>query len=296
VYASPPRVAFSPDMRSPSDSSEFRRLGRAVEAWLRFQADGASDPTTFLAANSELRDLLAPMVAQEEDAPAAEPLLDGRFLAGFRLVREIGRGGMGVVYEAEELALGRRVALKVLPAQFGITPRHVERFRREAAAGGSAASSRHRSGLPGGRGRRHALLRDGAGRRPERRPRARGPARAVWRRPRGPARRGLRRPARLILRDRRRDRRAGRGRDRRRARGRDPASRPQAPQPPARSGRQGARRRLRPRQGTRAQGRVAHRRPGRHAALHESGAGRSAARRSTSAPMCTRSASCSTSC
>ena len=41
----------------------------------------------------------------------------GQSLGDFRLVRTIGRGGMGVVYEAEQLSLGRRVAVKVLTAQ-----------------------------------------------------------------------------------------------------------------------------------------------------------------------------------
>jgi len=55
-------------------------------------------------------------------------------LGDFRIIRPIGRGGMGVVYEAEQESLGRRVALKVLPASYSSSPRALERFRREAQA------------------------------------------------------------------------------------------------------------------------------------------------------------------
>jgi len=53
-------------------------------------------------------------------------------LGDFRIVREVGRGGMGVVYEAEQISLRRRVALKVL--RFGAVADEVamQRFQREA--------------------------------------------------------------------------------------------------------------------------------------------------------------------
>src|SRR6266851_246060 len=50
-------------------------------------------------------------------------------LGDFRLIREIGRGGMGVVYEAEQISLGRRVALKILPFAAALDSRHLQRFK-----------------------------------------------------------------------------------------------------------------------------------------------------------------------
>lgn len=55
-------------------------------------------------------------------------------LADFRIIRVLGRGGMGVVYEAEQESLGRRVAIKVLADSYAMSAQAVRRFRREAQA------------------------------------------------------------------------------------------------------------------------------------------------------------------
>ena len=66
-------------------------------------------------------------------------------LGDFRIMREIGRGGMGVVYEAMQLSLGRRVALKVLPFAAALDPKQLQRFKNEAQA---AAQLHHTNIVP----------------------------------------------------------------------------------------------------------------------------------------------------
>ncbi len=63
-----------------------------------------------------------------------QPTLAGTPLGDFQLKREIGRGGMGIVYEGYQLSLGRRVAIKILPFTATLEPRQLQRFKNEAQA------------------------------------------------------------------------------------------------------------------------------------------------------------------
>jgi WD40 repeat protein/serine/threonine protein kinase len=67
-------------------------------------------------------------------APEAAPIAPEAPLGDYRIVREIGRGGMGVVYEAVQLSLGRPVALKVLPLAAALDAKQLQRFKNEAQA------------------------------------------------------------------------------------------------------------------------------------------------------------------
>src|SRR3954468_20710045 len=100
----------------------------------------------------EIRELFPALVEVErvdEDRPerpaeaVAPPPL--RQVGDYRVLREVGRGGMGVVYEAEQVSLGRRVALKVLPRQVSQDLKTLARFRREAR---SAAQLHHTNIVP----------------------------------------------------------------------------------------------------------------------------------------------------
>jgi serine/threonine protein kinase len=99
-----------------------------------------------------LRDVLPALQAvQKDDLSDANDakrwksaVIEG-VLGDYRIVREIGRGGMGVVYEAQQISLQRRVALKVLPFAAALDAKRLERFKNEAQA---AARLHHSNIVP----------------------------------------------------------------------------------------------------------------------------------------------------
>ncbi len=96
-------------------------------------------------APDDLRTLLQSVAMLEgmKERGSESPLI--RQLDDYKILREIGRGGMGIVFEAIHESLGRRVAIKVLSSGLLGDPKHLARFRREARA---AAKLRHSNIVP----------------------------------------------------------------------------------------------------------------------------------------------------
>lgn len=149
-----------PDATQASPSSEDPRLLSAVEEYLAaVQSGRRPNRQEFLSRYPEIAEDLSACIEGLAfvNAGAAHAAADAgvetgdhvgacaKPLGDFRLLREIGRGGMGVVYEAIQLSLGRRVAVKVLPLASALDPRHLQRFRNEAHA---AAQLHHNNIVP----------------------------------------------------------------------------------------------------------------------------------------------------
>ena len=125
--------------REPISSEHEQQLERIVHEYMNEVAAGKQpDQAVLLRAHPDLAESLRGVfrtlqfLENAGKTRDASLLHDGDRLGEFRIVREIGRGGMGVVYEAVQTSLERRVALKVLPTANLLIENALERFRREA--------------------------------------------------------------------------------------------------------------------------------------------------------------------
>jgi serine/threonine protein kinase/tetratricopeptide (TPR) repeat protein len=145
------------------DSSVESLVGRVADEFLRRQRDGERpDVEEYIAHYPQAAELLRTVLASlrlldcsrggADVPPTAGPAptavaaeeVEGT-LGDFRIRREVGRGGMGVVYEAVQISLGRPVALKVLPFAAALDARQLQRFKNEAQA---AACLHHTNIVP----------------------------------------------------------------------------------------------------------------------------------------------------
>ena len=137
------------------DTTELDSVEVLVEAYSAKLREGSA-PTIndFVSRHpnhaDELRDILSAAVAMEEvrHRRRSNRLRQTKmpdYIGDFRIIREIGRGGMGIVYEAFEKTLKRRVALKILPSYSLLDTNRLQRFEREAQA---AAKLHHTNIVP----------------------------------------------------------------------------------------------------------------------------------------------------
>jgi hypothetical protein len=141
-------------------ATEFEdpRVVAALEEYLAaLEAGQRPHRQAFLARHADVAEALAECLdgvevlhqaASAPQQPVAEVAGEwqpGTALGDFRILREVGRGGMGVVYEAEQVSLGRRIALKILPFALTLDPRQLQRFKNEARA---AAHLHHTNIVP----------------------------------------------------------------------------------------------------------------------------------------------------
>ena len=113
----------------------MQELERAIEVHQQWLAAGRPGTVAeLLAQHPALAELLQAMLADRDEVERAVVAADTgqQILGDFRLLDELGRGGMGVVYRARQRSLDREVAVKVLPGHITLDVDAVARFRREA--------------------------------------------------------------------------------------------------------------------------------------------------------------------
>lgn len=143
-----PHLAGTDDDQESGDSFEAPpALKPLVSDDTDATIDGSTVPTTSQSTNpvpnnDSVQSVPTKVLTGDID-PAESPTV--RRLGDFELLRVIGRGGMGIVYEAQQLSLRRRVALKLLPLISVLDARQIARFKNEAQA---AANLQHPNIVP----------------------------------------------------------------------------------------------------------------------------------------------------
>src|ERR1700740_614246 len=126
-------------------AARYRRGERpSLQEYIDRHPELAADIREFFPALAEVEQVKEDCREAPEPPPAG-PLPPLERLGDYRILREIGHGGMGVVYEAEQVSLGRHVALKVLLTHSLLDPKQLQRFQREAR---SAARLHHTNIVP----------------------------------------------------------------------------------------------------------------------------------------------------
>src|SRR5262249_43377038 len=135
--------SFSFETSGAAGSSEDEQITSALEEYARLKREGQPPPrdeflARFRTIAGALAECLDGLEFVEDAASHFSPgprrsmstgLRAEAQLGEFRLIREIGQGGMGVVFEAEQVSLGRRVAIKVLPTGASFDSRRRRRFQ-----------------------------------------------------------------------------------------------------------------------------------------------------------------------
>jgi tRNA A-37 threonylcarbamoyl transferase component Bud32 len=110
-------------------------LSEALRIYLQHRAVGGCTDAELLEQHPQLRELLEPLLEGGGEGTPRTAIAAHAQIGDYRLIEPIGRGGMGEVWEAEQLSLPRRVALKLFRGARFANVQALERFRREARAG-----------------------------------------------------------------------------------------------------------------------------------------------------------------
>ncbi len=131
---------------NPTDSEQIASiLGFVVDEYLDQRAAGSRpDIETFAERHPDLADLIrgslraldvvGEKLNSDDEITGESPAKERKQLGDFRILRELGSGGMGFVYEAEQLSMARHVALKILPMAGALQEKSLQRFRNEVRA------------------------------------------------------------------------------------------------------------------------------------------------------------------